>query len=64
MAWGLCELDDLRKQQAGHQETAASGPSGRQEDLSAGPAGTGQITEDDIARITKAVLQRLGAVNK
>ena len=106
VAWGLCELEDLRKQQAALTETAvpASG-SGTSFD-SAGCAGTereganssgggtsfggascgradrtaagnsfgaggangagndGDITAEDIARITKAVLQRLGALNQ
>ena len=49
VAWGLCELEDLRKQQ--EQMTGVSA------------CGSPEITEDDIARITKAVLQKLGALN-
>ena len=89
VAWGLCELEDLRKQQeqmtgvsAAPQSTFGSGSHaggscGQSSVLgsvsNAGAAcgnanngaacGSPEITEDDIARITKAVLQKLGALN-
>ena len=95
VAWGLCELEDLRKQQeqmtgvsAAPQSTYGSGSccgqnagfgsngvggSGACGSSNGGAAcgssnsgaacGSPDITEDDIARITKAVLQKLGALN-
>ena len=90
VAWGLCELEDLRKQQeqmtgvsAAPQSTFGSGShaggscgqssvfgSGSNAGAACGNSNNGaacgspEITEDDIARITKAVLQKLGALNK
>ena len=90
VAWGLCELEDLRKQQeqmtgtsAATQSTFGSGSSCGQNagfgsngvfssvaesgaacgSSNSGAACSPEITEDDIARITKAVLQKLGALN-
>ena len=89
VAWGLCELEDLRKQQeqmtgvsAAPQSTFGSGShaggscgqssvfgSGSNAGAACGNSNNGaacgspEITEDDIARITKAVLQKLGALN-
>ena len=89
VAWGLCELEDLRKQQeqmtgtsAASQSTYVSGSyaggscgqssvfgSGSNAGAACGNSNNGaacgspEITEDDIARITKAVLQKLGALN-
>ena len=89
VAWGLCELEDLRKQQeqmtgvsAAPQSTFGLGShaggscgqssvfgSGSNAGTACGNANNGaacgspEITEDDIARITKAVLQKLGALN-
>ena len=82
VAWGLCELEDLRKQQeqmtgtsAASQSTFGSGSSCGQNagfgsngvfggsSNSGAACGSPDITEDDIARITKAVLQKLGALN-
>ena len=90
VAWGLCELEDLRKQQeqmtgtsAASQSAFGSGSScgqnagfgssgvfssGADSGAACGSSNSGaacstEITEDDIARITKAVLQKLGALN-
>ena len=89
VAWGLCELEDLRKQQeqmtgvsAAPQSTFGSGShaggscgqssvfgSGSNAGAACGNSNNGaacgspEITEDDIAKITKAVLQKLGALN-
>ena len=68
VAWGICELEDLRKRQAQQtQQTGISPAAGGQADTKKAAnhcGGSGAITEDDIARITRAVLQRLGAVDQ
>lgn len=68
VAWGLCELEDLRKQSPVQSVSRECGV-GYGSDVNAGGGSTScdcsdaaEITEADIAQITKAVLQRLGAI--